>query len=244
MGFKIACHTITWGWKPFGDHGKKMLNEIKEAGYDGVEFSPVHVSDIDEVKKIARDISLDIMGMSAGDPAKGVDFAYNLGAAAYVAGGPTFDSLGIKKAEKYHYTNLAEELNSLVEFSKRNPIIVTLHPHLGTFVLTEYDLEEILGRVDGLKFCPDVAHLKAGGTDPVHVIKKYRNRIWGVHLKDLFGDRFVELGKGNAGIDIKKIINTLEEIGYNGWVTVELDSTDKTPFESAKSNREFLRSIG
>ena len=260
---KFACHTITWGWEPFKDNGEKMLTEIKEAGYDGVEFNPVHINDPNAIKKIAKSLSLEIMGISAGDPKKGIDFAYRLGAKAYVVGGPTFDSLGIKKAEESHYIRLAEELNSLVEFSRRNPIIVTLHPHLGTFVLTEYDLDEILGRVSGLKFCPDVAHLKAGGTDPVHVIKKYKDRIWGVHLKDLFiskypmkgqerfsvekltkDDRFVELGKGNAGIYIKKIMDTLEETGYNGWVTVELDSTDKTPFESAKSNREFLRNIG
>ncbi len=263
MPLKFACHTITWGWEPFKDHGKKMLTEIKEAGYDGVEFNPVHVSDIDAVKRIARDIGLEIMGISAGDPKKGIDFAYKLGAYAYVVGGPTFDTMGKEKAEESDYLKLSEELNSLVEFSRNNQIIVTLHPHLWTIVLTEYDLETILAHVQGLKLCPDIAHLKAGGTDPVHVIEKYRDRLWGVHLKDLFisgystdksgplkleklskDDKFVELGKGNAGIDIKKLMDTLKDTGYNGWVTVELDSTYRTPFESAKSNREFLRSIG
>ena len=46
--------------------------------------------------------------------------------------------------------------------------------------------------------------------------------------------------------DARAALEKLEEVGYDGWVSVELDRPypPKPAAEAAKSNREYLRSIG
>jgi inosose dehydratase len=54
---------------------------------------------------------------------------------------------------------------------------------------------------------------------------------------------FFPLGKG--GVDFPAIKAELDRIGWNGWWTVELDSSpDRPPVESARISREYLRRMG
>ena len=55
---------------------------------------------------------------------------------------------------------------------------------------------------------------------------------------------FSELGKG--AVDFPAVKKVLEDINYSGWVTVEQDVLPGMgePKESAKRNREYLKSIG
>jgi len=59
-----------------------------------------------------------------------------------------------------------------------------------------------------------------------------------------YWEHFVELGQGELGIDFPSFLTKLEQIGYDGWVTVELDSTTRTPLESAKISRQYLHELG
>ena len=58
--------------------------------------------------------------------------------------------------------------------------------------------------------------------------------------------RFAELGAGNLGLDVPKVLAGLEKAGYDGWISVELDQCypPRPPAEAAKMNREFLRKLG
>ena len=58
--------------------------------------------------------------------------------------------------------------------------------------------------------------------------------------------RFAELGTGNLGLDVKAALEGLESVGYDGWVSVELDRPypPRPPAEAAVVNREYLRSLG
>ena len=60
-------------------------------------------------------------------------------------------------------------------------------------------------------------------------------------MKDLSDKGFVELGEGNLPPD--RIVNMLKVKGYEGWLTVELDASEKTPLESAKTSRKYLEKI-
>ncbi|HHY98361.1 MAG TPA: hypothetical protein GX509_06445 [Firmicutes bacterium] len=59
-----------------------------------------------------------------------------------------------------------------------------------------------------------------------------------VHPKDLYAgfkpyghnqenfwqhNRFAELGAGNAGLDVKAVLQGLRRTNYDGWISVELD---------------------
>jgi len=93
-------------------------------------------------------------------------------------------------------------------------------------------------------------------------VRPARARVGHVHLKDTHADdprnwdyrkggfgkeaRFAELGAGNLGLDAAKVLAGLEETGYDGWISVELDRRfpARTPAEAAKVNREFLAKLG
>ena len=55
---------------------------------------------------------------------------------------------------------------------------------------------------------------------------------------------FCELGTGS--VDFPGVLAALDEIGYGGWIVVEQDVLPGmgTPRESARRNREYLRTIG
>ena len=52
-----------------------------------------------------------------------------------------------------------------------------------------------------IKICPDLAHLAAGGGDPLEIVKKYYDRISFVHLKDLDENGFAPLGTGHVDVE-------------------------------------------
>ena len=97
----------------------------------------------------------------------------------------------------------------------------------------------------GLLF--DIAHYQQGGGDPVKAIRRYRNAIKVVHLKDVRpieaapGYQWVELGRGR--VDVKGCVAALKDIGFDGWAIVELDKVvdaDGSPKASATANREYV----
>ncbi len=99
----------------------------------------------------------------------------------------------------------------------------------------------------------DVAHYTQGGGDPVQGLKRHRDRLAVVHLKDVvsplpgatgetrYSYKFVELGRGK--VDLRGSVAALEEIGYRGDVIVELDAPpepEKTPFDCAQVNKAYV----
>jgi inosose dehydratase len=76
------------------------------------------------------------------------------------------------------------------------------------------------------------------GEDAVAQLEKYRDRLAYVHLKDWTKGKFCLMGQGSVGLDFRSIRETLNAIGYQGWVMGELSSyadTDATEraYESA-----------
>jgi len=81
-------------------------------------------------------------------------------------------------------------------------------------------------------FWADIGHLAGGGVDPLALLRKYRSRLIGTHLKDWdpnleteFGGKrekgsFVMLGKGV--VDFPGIIAYLLSTGFDGFNMVEL----------------------
>lgn len=139
-----------------------------------------------------------------------------------------------------------------------------LHHHVGTWVETPEETRRYLENTDpdlvGLVF--DTGHWKFAGGDPVGGLKTFWDRIWHVHFKGFsqeVADRsraerwdavksyengvFSELA--TAAIDFKPMADFLRAQDYDGWIVVEQDVLPGmgAPKESARRNREYLRSI-
>ena len=140
------------------------------------------------------------------------------------------------------------------------------HPHCAGFVETPWEVDELLQRTppDLLGLCFDSGHLLYGGTaDPVETLRRHRDRVWHVHVKDCSAEVaararaeqwdyfaavrqgiFCELGKG--AVDLAAVVAALTGTAYDGWVVVEQDVLPGmgAPADSARRNREVLRTLG
>ena len=137
-----------------------------------------------------------------------------------------------------------------------NHILKPRHLHFGTMVETREQLTWLMENTDPdvVGLTADTAHITRGGSDPVEVFQTYIDRIPYTHFKDIDmnevkedtakGDYrsiihyFEELGEGK--IDFPSIIRIMDKSDYNGWIMVELDSTTRTPKESAAMSKRYL----
>ncbi len=139
------------------------------------------------------------------------------------------------------------------------------HHHCATWVETPSEVETLLARTDPdlVGLCLDTGHLVYGGGDPLELLDRFGSRVWHVHFKDcepdvarrarsegwryqeaLRHELFCELGRGS--VDFPALRAALAARDYGGWIVVEQDVLPSmgTPAESARRNREYLRTIG
>ncbi|HXW08741.1 MAG TPA: TIM barrel protein [Vicinamibacterales bacterium] len=139
------------------------------------------------------------------------------------------------------------------------------HHHCGAFVETAPEIDALMRRTDEslVGLCLDTGHITYAGGSPLELLRRYAARIWHVHFKDcepavaararLEGwdyqaavrhGVFCELGRGD--VDFPGLLEGLRDRGYAGWIVVEQDVLPSmgSPFESARRNRQYLRSLG
>jgi inosose dehydratase len=139
--------------------------------------------------------------------------------------------------EDYH--RLGSALDQVTDIAESFGLSASYHPHLSTIVESPDELDKLMP-LTRIGFCPDTAHLAAGGADPAAVIRKYPDRIRHVHLKDFQQDPFNFLPLGQGELDFPDIIAAIRESGYDSWLMVELDNYDGDPREAAALSKKYL----
>jgi inosose dehydratase len=269
---KLSCHTITWGGvvgHPVGvtsikdlfylAHGttESALRDVAAAGYSGVELFDGNLIEFtdrpEELRQLLDAVGLQLVAVYSGANfifpeildeelwriAKAATLAASLGAEHLVVGGGAQRSTGVADGD---YAALAAGLERVVALAAEHGLAASYHPHLSTIVETPAQLEQVMNR-SRINFCPDTAHLVAGGGDPAALIQRYADRVLYVHLKDFRAEPFGFLPIGQGDIDFSAIVETLARIGYDGWLTVELDEYAGPPLEAARWSREQLASL-
>jgi len=141
----------------------------------------------------------------------------------------------------------------LTELGKRTAdlgVPVVYHHHMNSLGEKPDEVDAVLAAADRkyVRVLFDTAHYQQGGGDPVAAIRKYRDWIEVLHLKDVrpqpaqaSGYQFVELGRGR--VDLPGVFAALREINFSGWGIVELDrvpDSGGTPKQSAEINKRYL----
>ena len=147
-------------------------------------------------------------------------------------------------------------IQAIAAMAKEYDILPCLHPHYNTTVMYESEIDFIMQNTDPalVAFGPDTAHMTAGGCDPVAVIRKYADRVKFTHLKDITADgveaagmeagvevyaNFRELGEGL--VNFPAIFGILDGVGYDGFLTAELDRSRFGNKESAMMSMKYLQ---
>lgn len=159
---------------------------------------------------------------------------------------------------------LATTVNAIGHATLAEGVRSCFHNHVGTVIETRQEFERLLASVDPdvVFLGPDTGHLAWAGDDPVAFCRDYADRIKTIHLKEINpdvarsaregewdyqqakrGGIFAELGEGDT--DFPAIMRSLLDAGFDSWVIVETDLTQKpTALESATISRRYLESIG
>jgi hexulose-6-phosphate isomerase len=110
------------------------------------------------------------------------------------------------------------------------------------------DLLEIVDRV-GSPACQvyyDVGNATARGADPAADMRALGERLAMLHVKDIRrGEQRREVVTvGDGAVDWPAIRTAAEEIGYDGFLTLEVPGTSETADDVAVRSREALRAFG
>ncbi len=143
-----------------------------------------------------------------------------------------------KGIQEGDYQLLAEGLAEASKVFADCGIEASYHPHLGSMAEQPEQIDRLFEKTD-IKICPDLAHLAAGGGDPLTIVKKYYDRISFVHLKDLDENGFAPLGTGS--IDLQGVLAFLKKQGYTGDYLVEVDGFAGDPAKACKVSYEYLQ---
>ena len=94
----------------------------------------------------------------------------------------------------------------------------------------------------GLNF--DIGHFYCVNHDPAATVRKLAPLIRHVHLEDIAATRkHHHLVPGEGVIDFHGTLKALKEVGYDGWVTVELYTYHEDPDGAARTARERVLKI-
>lgn len=115
------------------------------------------------------------------------------------------------------------------------------HSHVGGVFETEHEITSLLDDLgpDLIGLGPDTGHLRWAGIDPVALVRRYSDRIGGIHLKDLHPDHLDGAGGGGTyreiagsgrlwaepGLGVLDLGAVLEALppDYDGDYTIEVD---------------------
>lgn len=267
---RLAYQTNTWGGvvgHPAGvtsindlyylAHGstEDAVRDIAAAGYEGFELFDGNLMQYagreDAFEALVTETGLALVAVYVGanfiypeilpeelDRIVGVArLASRFAATHLVIGGGAVRSTGVEERD---FTLLAAGLDRAAEVAVAHGLTPSFHPHLGTCAESPEQIAAVFERTT-IGFCPDTAHLEAGGGDPVELVRTYADRIPYVHLKDYADGTFEPLGEGRQ--DLRAIVDVLRAAAYDGWLTVELDAYPGQPGEAAKVSREFLEAL-
>jgi sugar phosphate isomerase/epimerase len=160
---------------------------------------------------------------------------------------------------------LAERFNPILDVFGENGVKFALEVHPTEIAFDIYTAERAL---EVLKYRPefgfnfDPSHLIWQGVDPVEFLYAFKDRIYHVHMKDAivklngktgilashlnFGDYrrgwdFRSLGHG--GVNFEEIIRALNDIGYNGPLSVEWEDMGMEREFGATEAAAFVKKI-
>jgi len=265
--FRIGHSGITWGYDAAA--AEEAVRDIAELGYRAYETIGGIIEKYEQERPEGFDALLARYGIPLSavycvaqfhDPTKAKDAqeevlrqakrGHELGATTLVLqaasrrpGAYTQDA---------QWRGMANAFNEIARRAANMGMITAIHPHTGTLIEMRAEIDAILNAIDPelVGFAPDTGQIAKGGADMIATLRTYKDRIQHVHLKDYGGGK--ETGYagyepvGNGVLDIPAVFEILEEANFDGWITVELDGTPKSPRpprEAAVMSKRYLEEL-
>ena len=139
-----------------------------------------------------------------------------------------------------------EGLKPVAEHAEKEGVLLLIEPEPGLLVETADQFLELMRHIDspavGLNF--DIGHAYCVGDDPATTIPRVARYIRHFHLEDIAATRVHHhLVPGEGAIDFAATFRAIRQIGYDGWVTIELYPYVDDPDAAARTALERVRPL-
>ena len=137
-------------------------------------------------------------------------------------------------------------INEVLKTAEDENVTVLVEPEPGLLIENSEQFINFIKNFDskhiGLNF--DIGHFFCVGEDPSQVIYKLSEYVRHVHLEDIAADRtHHHLMLGEGAIDIESVFKSMKDIGYEGFITIELYPYQECPINAAKNGMKFIKSL-
>ena len=260
-GTRVAAAPISWGVCEVPGWGlmlppERVLAEMAALGFKATELGPVGYLPLDpsalsaELERHGLSLVGGFVPLVLHEPDAGParEQAERIGRVLAAAGADVFVAAVVMDADwatperldDDAWRRLATHLDGVSELVAGLGLELVLHPHAGTLVEREPDIERVLAASE-VALCLDTGHLAIAGADPVEFVRRHGGRIAHVHLKDVdaaIAERYRDdeltlveatqaglfrpLGQGDSGI--AEVVELLEGSGYERWLVLEQDT--------------------
>jgi sugar phosphate isomerase/epimerase len=139
-----------------------------------------------------------------------------------------------------------EMLKPVVAHAEKERILLLIEPEPGLLIETADQFLELMQHIDspavGLNF--DIGHAYCVGDDPAATIPRVAKYIRHFHLEDIAATRVHHhLVPGEGAIDFAATFRAIHQMGYDGWVTIELYPYVDDPDDAARTALARVRGI-
>jgi sugar phosphate isomerase/epimerase len=118
-----------------------------------------------------------------------------------------------------------EGLKPVAEHAEKEGVRLLVEPEPGLLIETADQFLELMQHIDspavGMNF--DIGHAYCVGDDPATTIPRVKDHIRHFHLEDIAATRVHHhLVPGDGAIDFAATLRAIRDVGYRGWITIEL----------------------
>jgi sugar phosphate isomerase/epimerase len=157
-------------------------------------------------------------------------------------GGPLEKNMTRQEAFRYFFDGLEQVLPVAEELGVK--VLVEPEPNLLMERTSEFKpfIKEIQSPMIGLNF--DIGHFFCAGEDPVAALEELFEWVGHMHVEDIAATReHNHLIAGLGAIDFEGVFQTMERLGYDGDISLELYPYVDRPDEAGQKSRDHLLPI-
>ena len=138
-------------------------------------------------------------------------------------------------------------LTRVTKMAEEEDIKVLIEPEPGLLIENSRQFKNFVTKINNSKYIRlnfDIGHFYCVNEDPAKVVYELSDYIEHFHLEDIAHTRIHNhLIPGKGSIDFRSVFDAMDDIGYRGFVTVELYPYQDNPIYAAKEAYSYLCSI-
>jgi sugar phosphate isomerase/epimerase len=169
-------------------------------------------------------------------------------------GGPVPPQSSSSSSSQQRYQDISrleklflDGLTRVAKMAEEQDIKVLIEPEPGLLIENSRQFKNFVTKINNTKYIRlnfDIGHFYCVNEDPAKVVYELSDYVEHFHLADISHTRIHHhLIPGRGSIDFRSVFDAMDDIGYRGFVTVELYPYQDNPIYAAKEAYSYLCSI-